>query len=185
MHITHLNKFAVALAIKLLLLVQSCSPDPDDKLVVKRVVDGDSLIITENGSERTLELVFVDAPEREQPFGREAKAFLESLLLNKAINLSESGEVLLGEQNVNKALLQAGMAWLSPQTQNYQQQFSFSEAQSEAMNSAAGLWSLSHELRIPPWVWREQSKHPSRPKQRPLQHRINDNANDTGNGNDN
>ena len=184
MHKVNARTVAVALTLFFILLQQGCCSDPGNKLIVKKVIDGDSFIVSDQGNEKILNLAFIDAPEREQPFGREAKTFLESIVLNKVIHLSESGEVMVGEQNVNITLLQAGMAWLSPQTQRYGQQFSFSEAQSDAMNNGKGLWSLAHELRIPPWVWREQSKHPSRPKHRRPVNRHIGNDHQTGNGND-
>lgn len=159
-----------------LIILQSCSEAPEQKTQeqriseltaqeekppnqVSKIIDGDSFVLTHSsGEEETINLVWVDAPEREQPHGREAKNFLREQLLNQSVSYTEQNEVMVNGENLNLKLLQQGMAWLAPMEGNFAQHFAYSEAQTDAMNNLRGFWGLDHGLRVPPWVWRQQGK---------------------------
>lgn len=129
---------------------------------VTKIIDGDSFVLSHHdGKVETIDLKWVDAPEREQPFGREARQYLKDNLLNQTITFTTQGEVLVNGENLNLALVRMGYAWLSPTETDFTQLFAYDEAQNEAMNHLRGFWGLTHELRVPPWVWREQSTHRS------------------------
>lgn len=85
--------------------------------VVAEVVDGDTVIIVNNGKARTVHLVSVDAPQLEQPFGKEAKAFAEEMLLNRVVSVDNNDPskttdiVTFDGKSLKWALVRAGLAW--------------------------------------------------------------------------
>ena len=136
----------------LLILSVSCSSGQ----IVVDVIDGDSLI-TSNGIE--VRLAHIDAPEYNQPWGAEAKAFVKQMALNHMVRLKVLGkdkygrtlaEVILPDgRNLNQRRVMEGLAWHYRQYSNdrYYQQLEF-----EARAKRKGLWSYSTP--IAPWNWR-------------------------------
>ena len=47
---------------------------------VEKIIDGDTVYATLEGKPYKLRLTEIDAPERDQPFGRQSKVFLRELL---------------------------------------------------------------------------------------------------------
>src|SRR5579885_2270869 len=88
---------------------------------VVAVAKGDSLTVLRDGQETPVRLNGVDCPELDQPFGREAREFTSAQALGKDVTVKTvkrdfSGrrlvEVKLPDgQNLNYALLRAGLAW--------------------------------------------------------------------------
>jgi len=83
---------------------------------VKRVIDGDTLIVGNNTSVR---LFGINSPEKGELFYEEAKEFLEYLVLNKTIFIEsfgkdkyyrELGVLFSDNENVNKKLIENGLA---------------------------------------------------------------------------
>jgi len=143
----------------LMAFLSACQQATPPGYKVVQIIDGDTLLIQmPDGKTERKDLLWVDAPEREQPFGREAKTWLRNKVFEKSVNFTQDGEIILQGENINLLMLREGFAWLAPQQLNYELQLAYSEAQNEAMNSGKGLWGQAHALRIPPWVWREQGK---------------------------
>lgn len=136
----------------LLFLSVSCSSGQ----VVIDVIDGDSLI-TSKGIE--VRLSHIDAPEYNQPWGAEAKAFVKQMALNNVVKLRSMGkdkygrtlaEVILPDgRNLNQRLIMEGLAWHYQRFSNdrFYQQLEF-----EARAKKKGLWSERNP--IAPWNWR-------------------------------
>jgi endonuclease YncB( thermonuclease family) len=94
---------------------------------VTRVVDGDSLWVEPVASSASaapveLRLEGIDAPEICQAWGPEARQALSELVLGKQVSVRTVGRdthgrtlgtLYLGEQNVNKLMVQEGHAWSS------------------------------------------------------------------------
>ncbi len=87
-----------------------------DSVFVERVIDGDTIV--SNGSIR---LLGINTPERGELYYDEAKAFLESLVLNKSVQLIYVGDktdkyrrtlayVFLDGKNVNEQMIENGYA---------------------------------------------------------------------------
>ncbi|MBI2443011.1 MAG: thermonuclease family protein [Candidatus Levybacteria bacterium] len=63
-----------------------CSPPC---ISVKRIIDGDTIVVSVDGKEEKVRLIGINSPESVDPrrpvecFGKEAKRFLESLVLGK------------------------------------------------------------------------------------------------------
>ncbi|MDD5699852.1 MAG: thermonuclease family protein [Candidatus Nanoarchaeia archaeon] len=85
---------------------------------VTRVVDGDTIKI--NGNE-TVRFLGINTPERGELYYKEAKEFLEKLILNKTVKIERGKEdrdmyerllryVFLGDENINLKLVEEGLA---------------------------------------------------------------------------
>lgn len=132
------------------------------------VHDGDTLTVTTGHiMERNLKrwrirLSDIDAPEKDQDFGREAIQALRDLVLTREVivyvlekdpydrlvarlYVQRHGEVI----DVNHELLRLGLAWVYPQ---YLHDHSLHGVEEEAKAAKRGLWAKSDP--VPPWDWR-------------------------------
>ena len=124
------------------------------------VVDGDTIRAEAKGKEIKIRLVEIDAPEMNQPFGRQSKNFLNRLLYEKDVTLISKGEDrygrILGEifangESANTAMVKFGFAWAYDRDIEDSSLYVF-EDQARAKN--LGLWQDKDP--IAPWVWRKQ-----------------------------
>jgi len=148
-------------------LVTACSDPSQDSY---KVTDGDSFKqISESNDQQNLsyELAYLDAPEREQPFGREAKEYLKEVLLDprlKIVTLPDDNstkqqvELFINGQSVNLAMVSEGFAWASLQIPDKTIGHKYIDAQKRAVENLQGIWSLGHGLMIAPWQWRQQGQ---------------------------
>ena len=148
-------------------LVTACSEPAQDSY---KVTDGDSFKqVSESNDQQGLsyELAYLDAPEREQPFGREAKQYLKEVLLDprlKIVTLPDDNstkqkvELFINGQSVNLAMVSKGFAWASLQIPDKKIGHQYISAQKRAVENLQGIWSLGHGLMIAPWQWRQQGQ---------------------------
>lgn len=130
---------------------------PDDIVgKVTSVIDGDTLKI----SETVIRLEGIDAPERKQPFGGEARRWLDRSVCLKTVRVVVTGKdrygrtlgiVHVGDRNMNEELVQMGFAW---HYKKHSKDKRLAELEVEARNAKSGLWS--DEKQIPPWEWRKR-----------------------------
>lgn len=87
---------------------------------VLRVMDGDTLELIAEGKKAKIRLFGIDAPEKSQEFGKEARAYLTSLVLNQEVRVSIEnkdkyqrivGTIYLKEKDINEDLVKNGYAW--------------------------------------------------------------------------
>lgn len=146
------------------LLVSGCGlgqSDPDIAQVV-RVVDGDTIEVSFNGSTEKVRLIGVDTPETVhptigvEPYGREASNFSKEKLADKTVRLEFDVEerdrygrllayVWLEEELFNEVLLQEGYAQLATYPPNVKYVERFKAAQKEAREAGRGLWGYIEE----------------------------------------
>jgi endonuclease YncB( thermonuclease family) len=134
------------------------------------IEDGDTIYVHEsNGSQATIRLAGIDAPEKAQPYGPEATANLRRLLAGGAVNLICTGEVSYGRQ-VCKILLpdgedvcldqiKAGLAWHYKQyeeTQPPAERAEYATAEDAARHAHLRLWSDPHPTA--PWDFRHDEQ---------------------------
>ena len=120
-----------------------------------QVIDGDSFI-TSTGME--VRLAHIDAPEFDQPWGAEAKAFVTQMILDMEVKLKIIGkdkygrtlaEVILPDgRNLNQRLVMEGLAW---HYRRYSNDWHYQQLEFEARAKKKGLWSGKP---IAPWNWR-------------------------------
>jgi endonuclease YncB( thermonuclease family) len=153
------NKQTVAFLLSLLLaLLELCiliSPiasaqDPKGPFPVKRVVDGDTIVLADG---RHIRYLGINTPEHGEPFWREARDYNAQKVRGKKVTL-EFGEVLedkygrtlayvfVGGEMVNAQLLKAGLAHLFI-LEPIAYYDSFLRFQEEARAQGLGIWGRS------------------------------------------
>ncbi len=125
-----------------------------------RVVDGDTIQAEAKGKEIKIRLAEIDAPEMNQPFGKQSKNFLNRLLYEKDVTLISKGEDrygrTLGEiyangESANALMIKSGFAWVYDR---YVKDSSLYQYQDQAKAENLGLWRAKDP--IAPWMWRKQ-----------------------------
>ncbi len=145
-----------------------------------RVVDGDTIVVecrTDAGVEvDVVRLYGVDCPEPrrggKQDYSDEAKAFTESMVLNRVVEVDLAGNkfdqhgrpivvVTANGKSLNHELVKEGLAWWWPARKDTE----LERLQNEARAARKGLWA--HPNPIPPWDHRHgelgPSWHPNKP----------------------
>lgn len=129
-----------------------------------RVKDGDSFEAKVQGVAMEFRLAEMDAPEWDQPYGRESARALESLLKNRElvlvpIDTDAYGRtvvfVWVDSMCVNKEMVRRGAAWFYDQ---YAHSDALHAVEDAARDAKAGLWALPLEERMEPWVWRREKR---------------------------
>lgn len=129
---------------------------------VTHIGDGDSLSVCIERRETRVRLLYIDAPEYRQPFGREARQSLAELCEHRVARLASEGTDRYGRLlarvacngiDVNAEQVRRGMAWVSRLDHP---DASFREAQDRARAQRLGLWSDPEP--VPPWQWRKAQR---------------------------
>ena len=152
------------LAIFILLILSATTSNATPALVVD-VVDGDTIKVFAADKLTTVRLYGIDCPEKKQARGIEAKAFIESMVEGKtvdvnSINTDRYGRtvavVMFGNQCVQEQLLVSGLAWVYPQYCRKEFCPAWMALQKIANTNKYGLWT--DPMPIQPWVWRKQKR---------------------------
>ena len=131
---------------------------------VIRVVDGDTLVISKNGTMVRIDLVEIDAPELGQPFGPKAAESLRALIKGRQVRVAERGPDKEGRLrgdvfsrdglSLSLHLLEFGHAWWDRNSSPGCKLCRHEEQ--KARQSKKGLWALPDP--VPPWEWRSRGK---------------------------
>lgn len=150
----------------LLCLVCFATPAPGAPLraVVSQVLDGQTILVS-TGPNRTLTVVLVgvDAPELKQEFGDVAQKHLESLILNKGVEVEIAqirtsalvGRVYCNGIDMGLQIVRDGVAWYDESTNQNLSEVErrlYGEAEKLARSELRGLWRDGTPM--PPWEWR-------------------------------
>ena len=125
------------------------------------VSDGDTVkVLTADRKEVTVRLNGIDAPEKKQAFGTQAKTRLSDLVFDKTVTVKVEdidrygravGQITLGGQSVNQRMVRDGMAWWYRAYAKKDRDLERFEAEAKA--ARRGLWAgRSAEA---PWEWRK------------------------------
>jgi len=133
---------------------------------VKKVIDGDSLLVATDRGNIEIRLYGVDCPEYDQPFSREAKIFTQKAALGKKVMIEPVAEdsygrtvavVAKGADTVNRELVQAGLAWVYPRYCKKAVCTSWTKDERNARDKKMGLWQ---EVRPnAPWQWKRNKRN--------------------------
>ena len=136
---------------------------------VVAVQEGDTFTVQNGSSLYKVRLSDVDAPEKSQVFGRQARKFTEQMVLGRRVQVNVSlidkhgrliGEVITEDGRIlNEELVYAGFAWyyrVNP-TKNERLQ----RLEHYAFTQKLGLWVEKEP--IPPWEFRRESHIPELP----------------------
>ena len=128
-------------------------------LKVEKIIDGDTVYATLEGKPYKLRLTEIDAPERDQPYGRQSKVFLRELLKDGEFNADISGKDQYDRYlarlydngvDINRKMVDEGMAWVYD---FYVTDKTFYKNQQSAQKEKKGIWSKRYP--VPPWEWRK------------------------------
>jgi micrococcal nuclease len=143
--------------ILVLRLVEDIGPEHnlDDRFVVSRIIDGDTMELM--GGDR-LRLLALDTPEEGETFYAEATELLSQLSLGETARIEYShrrrdkygrllGYLYIDSQFINKTVIDSGLGYVYLFSDNdlaSDQVRSMIAAQRSAIERRVGLWSLSH-----------------------------------------
>ena len=129
---------------------------------VTKVIDGDTVkVIGSDNIELDIRLAEIDAPEIDQPYGKESKAELEKLISSKKTELRDITKGKYGRfvANIycegvwiNIELVKNGVAWRYKESDSND----MLKAEMNARKDKIGIWGESDP--IAPWEWREQKR---------------------------
>lgn len=136
---------------------------------VVRILDGDTVELLVGGlrTER-IRLAGIDAPEKGQPFGTQARKRLASLCFQRDVKIRASkrdrygrllGRILADGEDLNRRMIQEGFAWHYLQYAHEQpvdERTGDSRAEQEARTARRGLWVDAAP--VPPWDWRKRRR---------------------------
>jgi endonuclease YncB( thermonuclease family) len=138
---------------------------------VVAIADGDTFtLLTSNKQQIKVRMAQIDTPEKNQPFGAKSRQVLSDLIFSKEVLVVQQdidrygrlvGQVYVGDIDVNRKMVQEGMAWVYRQYLNDE---SLLEIEKEARENTRGLWSLPSTEQVPPWEWRRGIKNNSKPE---------------------
>jgi micrococcal nuclease len=142
--------------------------------MIVKVSNGDTIIAICEGAEIKVRLAGIDAPElggkrREprQPFSRKAKCYLESLVLNRLVEIEfyglenhdiYLGNILLGKRKINLEMVLAGLAEVD--RKKIPKGFEVSayyDAERNARAVHAGMWAQGDRY-VSPERWRGRQR---------------------------
>jgi micrococcal nuclease len=148
----------VALLVLVLRLVEEIGPEkgPNDRFIVTRVLDGDTMEL--QGGDR-LRLLAIDTPEKDEPLCDEATEFLARKALGQVAEVEFAnqrrdrygrllGYLYIDTLFVNKTIIDSGYGYLylfADNELNSDQVRTLLDAQRSAIERRVGLWSLPHE----------------------------------------
>ena len=124
--------------------------------------DGDTVKIDDAGYEYKLRITDIDAPERNQTYGKKSRRALIDFCAEANIYVAISGtdkygrklgKLLCNQQDVSKHMVKYGHAWYN----RYSMDYSLALLQDEARKNKFGLWEVQQQT--PPWIWRKNMQH--------------------------
>lgn len=129
--------------------------------VVVSVTDGDTIKVKHGETLEVIRLDGIDAPEKLQEYGPEAREALSGLILNKEVEISPVTKDRYGRTvarvdyngSVNEFLVQSGNAWWFRKYARKNSKLALLEA--DARLNKRGLWAKEA---VAPWEFRKQNR---------------------------
>lgn len=134
---------------------------------VVAVADGDALtVLDSNNTEYKIRLSGIDAPEKSQPFGKQAKQSLAAMVLHKTVLIDYKkrdkyqrvvGKVLLDYKDISLEQIKRGLAWHYKKYENEQELIDrsvYANHEYAAKHERRGLWTDKNS--IAPWLFRKK-----------------------------
>lgn len=126
-----------------------------------KVIDGDTIICVNADKKTRIRLYGIDAPEKGQAYGDQARKALAAMLAGKRANYEKMARdrygrtvalVYRGGKNVNLEMVKSGCVWVYGQFCKKPFCGQWREVEQEARQARRGLW---RNRAIPPWEWRK------------------------------
>lgn len=143
--------------------IQPASADEDFAGIVTRIFDGDSFLVRPaQGKDIDVRLLDIDAPEKNQPHGNDARAALVKLIGNRrvyvdVIDVDHYDRKIArvyrepDRLDIARALVHDGHVWVYRRTVRDRSLIALEDT---AKSSHLGLWALPERERVPPWQFR-------------------------------
>ena len=128
---------------------------------VVHVLDGDTLDVLQYKTLHRVRLAEVDAPEKQQPWGNQAKLALQHKIHARVVRVDCQtadrykrcvGRVFLGIRDINKEMLQEGHVWVY---RDYVKDLTLQSLELAARSKKLGIFSLAPKEQLQPWLWRK------------------------------
>lgn len=165
-----LSARGVVAALALLCALTTASADTLNGTVIA-VQDGDTITVLVGGNtQHRVRLAGIDAPEKGQPFGQQAKESLSALVGGRAVEVHWHkhdrygrvvGKVVHNSVDINLAQVDAGLAWHYleyAREQSVADRALYAEAENRAREARLGLWRDA--MPMPPWAYRRAKRDP-------------------------
>lgn len=129
------------------------------------VIDGDSMMITHASGKKEVRLYGIDAPEFDQAFGKQARAFTRSLVLQIKVTVEPFeidkygrtvAKVNTPEGCVNERLIAEGCAWIYTRFCKPDDLKAWRPLEKQARQQGLGLWSQPDPTA--PWAFRSSKR---------------------------
>jgi micrococcal nuclease len=154
----------VLLAATVLVLLLS-GPARAEQAQLLTVIDGDSLLLENDGRSVKVRLIGIDAPEGRQEFGTQARTKVMNICYGRPLRLEFDVErrdrygrmlayVYCGDIMLNEEMVRSGLALaiaVKPNTAHYQR---LKRAEEQARKTRSGFWAHGG-LKMTPAQWRQ------------------------------
>ena len=129
------------------------------------VIDGDSLVVSQEGGKKEIRLYGIDAPEFDQPYGRQARECLRDRVLHKAVTVEPLdidtygrtvAKVYTRDGSVNEHLVAEGCAWIYTRFCKPEDLKTWGALEQYARQQGMGLWSQADP--VAPWDFRHNKR---------------------------
>lgn len=136
---------------------------------VVSVIDGDTIVVLDSDDhQHKVRLAGIDAPERRQPYSKDAQQHLFGLVRFGEVRVDWRatdgygrilGDVSTARDRVNERMVRDGYAW---QFRKFDNTDELREAESQARDERRGLWK--DDRPVPPWEWRAGKRGSNAPR---------------------
>jgi endonuclease YncB( thermonuclease family) len=125
---------------------------------IRYFYDGDTVEIQDTDKAYKLRLNHIDAPERNQSFGKKSRRALMKFCQNSHVQViitgtdkyhRQLGNLYCDQQDASRFMLKNGYAWVYKYHTN---KSDLSALEADARKNKLGLWQAENPT--PPWVWR-------------------------------
>lgn len=134
---------------------------------VVRVRDGDSVVLRSGKVNYEARLAEIDAPEYDQPWGRNSRRALAQLAVRKQVSVAvrdidSYGRLVVQLEaqgvSINRRLVATGHAWAY---RDYLRTPELLEVEAQARQQGVGLWAQAGP--VAPWLYRRGEREPTPP----------------------
>ncbi len=138
---------------------------------VKRVTDGDTIVLVRGNQEEKVRLLSIDAPEKSQkPWGPRSKEYLEQSVRGGQVRVETDvrprdkynrllAHIWVGDKHLNRELVASGNAVLYTVPPNVKYTEQLQQAQVEARRAERGVWDRRNPLRQSPAEYRKRNRN--------------------------
>jgi endonuclease YncB( thermonuclease family) len=125
--------------------------------------DGDTVKIDDGFLQYKLRIMDIDAPERNQSYGKKSRRALMHFCKNAEVTVQiegvdkygrQLGELQCNQQSVSTFMVRQGHAWFNAK---YSHNLQLQWEEEQAKQNRIGLWKSKKQT--PPWVWRQKHTH--------------------------